>query len=66
MDKWISLTWIGGKLFKTIIMHLMRQHRGTDTQHGLMKGTSCLTDLFYSIEELTTWLDCGSAADLFC
>ena len=65
----VSLTSQIGKLFEKIIKdeitgHLSQYHLLNDTQHGFMRGRSCLTNLLTYMEGVTRMLDEGKNVDI--
>ena len=65
----VSLTSVICKLLETIIMdHMMDflvKHKLINpSQHDFLKARSCLTNLLCFLEEITKWVDDGSAVDV--
>ena len=65
----LSLTSVVCKLLETlIILHMVEflvKHNLINTsQHGFLKARSCLTNLLCFFEEITKWVDDGSAVDV--
>ena len=65
----VSLTSQIGKLLEKIIKdeitgHLSQYHLLNDTQHGFMRGRSCLTNLLTYMEGVTRMLDEGKNVDI--
>ncbi|PKU43692.1 rna-directed dna polymerase from mobile element jockey-like [Limosa lapponica baueri] len=65
----ISLTSVPGKIMERIILsELSRQVQGSQriraSQHGFMKGRSCLTNLISFYDHVTRLLDRGKAVDI--
>ena len=65
----VSLTSQIGKLLEKIIKdeitgHLSQYHLLIDTQHGFMRGRSCLTNLLTYMEGVTRMLDEGKNVDI--
>ena len=65
----VSLTSIVGKVFESIVKdsiveHLERHCLINSSQHGFMKGRSCLTNLLSFIETVTMSVDEGSPVDI--
>jgi hypothetical protein len=48
----------------SMLEHLMRYSLIIDSQHGLIKGRSCLTNLIDFMEEVTSILDEGKPEDI--
>ncbi|KAK4816607.1 hypothetical protein QYF61_018655 [Mycteria americana] len=66
----VSLTLLLGKVMEQIILSAIIQHVQDNqvirpSQHGFMKGRSCLTNLISSYEEVTHLVDEGKAVDVF-
>ena len=64
-----SLTSVVCKLLETLIrdcmMEFLVKHKLINTsQHGFLKARSCLTNLLCFLEEITMFVDDGSAVDL--
>ena len=67
----VSLTSVPGKLMEQLILSTITQHvRDTQmirpSQHGFMKGRSCLTNLISFYDRVTCLLDEGKAVDVVC
>ena len=67
----VSLTSIPGKLMEQLIQSTILQHMRDNqgirhSQHGFMKGRSCLTDLISFYDRATCLLDDGKAVDVVC
>jgi Reverse transcriptase (RNA-dependent DNA polymerase)/Endonuclease-reverse transcriptase len=65
----VSLTSVCSRLLESIIKdqiveHLDKSGLIRSTQHGFMKGRSCVTNLLVFLEKLTAELDSGAAADV--
>ena len=65
----ISLTSVLCKVLESIIKdsmvnHLQKYKLIRDSQHGFMKGRSCLTNLLDFFEEVTVQLDIGNPVDI--
>ena len=65
----VSLTLIPGKVMEQIILGEIRQHvcgiqKIRPSQHGLMKGRSCLTNLISFYDWVTRLVDEGKAVDV--
>uniref|UniRef100_A0A4W3IXB0 Reverse transcriptase domain-containing protein n=1 Tax=Callorhinchus milii TaxID=7868 RepID=A0A4W3IXB0_CALMI len=65
----VSLTSVVGKLLETIIrdrinLHLEEYGLIRDSQHGFVKGRSCLTSLLEFFDEVTERLGKGSGVDV--
>ena len=65
----VSLTSVVEKLLEkplkeSIYLHLERQSLIRDSQHGFVRGRSCLTNLIEFFEEVTRCVDEGSAVDV--
>ncbi|PKU48777.1 rna-directed dna polymerase from mobile element jockey-like [Limosa lapponica baueri] len=65
----VSLTSVPGKIIERIILsELSRQVQGNQeirtSQHGFMKGRSCLTNLISFYDHVTRFLDEGKAVDV--
>ncbi|PKU29765.1 rna-directed dna polymerase from mobile element jockey-like [Limosa lapponica baueri] len=65
----VSLTPVPGKIMERIILsELSRQVQGSQgiraSQHGFMKGRSCLTNLISFYDHMTCFLDGGKAVDI--
>ncbi|PKU44514.1 rna-directed dna polymerase from mobile element jockey-like [Limosa lapponica baueri] len=65
----VSLTSVPGKIMERIILsELSQQVQGSQgiraSQHGFMKGRSCLTNLISFYDHVTRLLDAGKAADI--
>ena len=64
----VSLTSVVGKVLETLIRDQMRDHLNKyklikGSQHGFIKGSSCLTNLLEFCEAVSDWVDEGKAAD---
>ena len=62
----VSLTSVVGKVLETLIKDWMRNHLNKyklikGSQHGFIKGSSCLTNLFEFYEAVSDWVDEGKA-----
>ncbi|PKU40409.1 rna-directed dna polymerase from mobile element jockey-like [Limosa lapponica baueri] len=67
----VSLTSVPGKIMERIILsELSRQVQGSQgiraSQHGFMKGRSCLTNLISFYDHVTQPQDRGKAVDVIC
>ncbi|XP_038671336.1 uncharacterized protein LOC119975618, partial [Scyliorhinus canicula] len=65
----VSLTSVVGKVLERIIKdtiynHLDRNNMIRDSQHGFVKGRSCLTNLIEFFEKVTEQVDKGRAVDV--
>ncbi|XP_030324193.1 uncharacterized protein LOC115600101 [Calypte anna] len=65
----VSLTSIPGKVMEQLVLVTISRHikdMGVikSSQHGFMKGKSCLTNLIAFYEEITRWIDDGRAVDV--
>uniref|UniRef100_A0A8B9VMD0 Reverse transcriptase domain-containing protein n=1 Tax=Anas zonorhyncha TaxID=75864 RepID=A0A8B9VMD0_9AVES len=65
----VSLTSVPGKLMEQILLRVITQHlQGKQairpSQHGFMKGRSCLTNLISFYDKVTRWVDEGKAVDV--
>ncbi|WP_245931577.1 RNA-directed DNA polymerase, partial [Nocardia nova] len=65
----VSLTSVPGKLMEQIILRVIMRHlQGKQairpSQHGFMKGRSCLTNLISFYDKVTRWVDEGKAVDV--
>uniref|UniRef100_A0A8B9BV62 Reverse transcriptase domain-containing protein n=1 Tax=Anser brachyrhynchus TaxID=132585 RepID=A0A8B9BV62_9AVES len=65
----VSLTSVPGKLMEQIILnvitrHLQGKHAIRPSQHGFMKGRSCLTNLISFYDQVTRLVDEGKAVDV--
>uniref|UniRef100_A0A8B9C3Y3 Reverse transcriptase domain-containing protein n=1 Tax=Anser brachyrhynchus TaxID=132585 RepID=A0A8B9C3Y3_9AVES len=65
----VSLTSVPGKLMEQIILSVIMQHlQGNQairpSQHGFMKGRSCLTNLISFYDQVTRLVDEGKAVDV--
>ncbi|XP_071886556.1 uncharacterized protein [Anas platyrhynchos] len=65
----VSLTSVPGKLMEQIILRVITRHlQGKQairpSQHGFMKGRSCLTSLISFYDKVTRWVDEGKAVDV--
>ena len=47
-----------------IVVHLTRYKLIRESQHGFMRGRSCLTNLLEYLEEMTKLLDSGKSVDI--
>ncbi|PKU33310.1 rna-directed dna polymerase from mobile element jockey-like [Limosa lapponica baueri] len=68
-DRPVSLTSVPGKIMEMIILsELSRQVQSSQgiraSQHGFMKGRSCLTNLISFYDHVTRLLDWGKAVDV--
>ncbi|KAK4824860.1 hypothetical protein QYF61_020277 [Mycteria americana] len=65
----VSLTSVPGKLMEQIILSVLNRHVQANqgirpSQHGFMKGRSCLTNLISFYEQVTHLVDEGKAVDV--
>ena len=65
----VSLTSVPGKVMEQVISsaiesHIMDNQGIRSSQHGFMKGRSCLTDLISFYDKMTQLLDEGEAVDI--
>ena len=65
----VSLTSVPGKIMEQIVLREIRQHvrdnRGIrPSQHGFMKGRSCLANLISFYDLVTRLVDEGKAVDV--
>uniref|UniRef100_A0A8B9ZP11 Reverse transcriptase domain-containing protein n=1 Tax=Anas zonorhyncha TaxID=75864 RepID=A0A8B9ZP11_9AVES len=65
----VSLTSVPGKLMEQIMLSVITRHlQGNQvigpSQHGFMKGRSCLTNLISFCDKVTRWVDEGKAVDV--
>uniref|UniRef100_A0A493SZD0 Reverse transcriptase domain-containing protein n=1 Tax=Anas platyrhynchos platyrhynchos TaxID=8840 RepID=A0A493SZD0_ANAPP len=65
----VILTSVPGKfmdqiLLRVITQHLQGQQAIRPSQHGFMKGRSCLTNLISFYDKVTRWVDEGKAVDV--
>ena len=65
----VSLTLVVGKLLERVLRdriydHLERYSLIRDSQHGFVRGKSCLTSLIEFFEEVTRYVDEGRAVDV--
>ena len=65
----VSLTSVPGKLMEQLIQSTITQHMWDNqmirpSQHGFMKGRSCLTNLISFYDRVTRLLDEGKAVDV--
>ena len=65
----VSLTLVPGKLMEQLILSTITQHMWDNlmirpSQHGFMKGRSCLTNLIPFYNRVTCLLDEGKAMDV--
>ena len=65
----VSLTSVISKLLESIlrdhIVEFLGEHKLlSDTQHGFLKGRSCLTNLLECTESVTKWVDEGAPVDV--
>ena len=65
----VRLTAVVCKLLETLIrdhmVEFLVKHKLINTsQHGFLKGRSCLTNLLCFLEEITKWVDDGSPVDV--
>ncbi|KAJ7410645.1 RNA-directed DNA polymerase from mobile element jockey-like protein [Pitangus sulphuratus] len=63
-----SLTLVPRKVKECLILEAISIHmddkRMVRSQHGFMKGSSCLTALIVFYDETATWMDEGRAVDI--
>ncbi|KAK4828441.1 hypothetical protein QYF61_026598 [Mycteria americana] len=64
----VSLTSVPGKVMEQIILSAITQHVEMirPSQHGFMKGRSCLTNLISFYDKVTHLVDEGKAVDVVC
>ncbi|KAK4819994.1 hypothetical protein QYF61_017373 [Mycteria americana] len=68
----VSLTLVPGKVMEQIILSAITQHIQYNqvirpSQHGFMKGRSCLTDVISFCDKMTHLVDEGKAVDvIYC
>ncbi|KAK4832755.1 hypothetical protein QYF61_025284 [Mycteria americana] len=67
----VSLTSVPGKLMEEIILSAITRHVQDNrmirpSQHGFMKGRSCLTSLVSFYDKVTCVVDEGKAVDVVC
>ena len=65
----VSLTSVLCKIMESImrdaiVVHLTRYKLIRESQHGFMRGRSCLTNLLEYLEEMTKLLDSGKSVDI--
>jgi len=65
----VSLTSVPGKIMERFILsaltgHVKDSQRVRPSQHGFMKGRSCLTNLISSYDQVTHLVDEGKAVDI--
>ena len=65
----VSLTSVVGKVLERVIRdriydHLERNNVIKDSQHGFVKGRSCLTNLIEFFDKVTKQVDEGKAVDV--
>ena len=65
----VSLTCVLCKVMESllrdaVVEHLAKHHLIRDTQHGFMRGKSCLTNLLEYLEVLTKLMDTGRSVDI--
>jgi len=60
----VSLTSVLGKIMEGITKHLKDNQGIRPSQHGFMKGRSCLTNLVSSYDQVTCLVDKGKAVDV--
>ncbi|GAB0179960.1 mitochondrial enolase superfamily member 1 [Grus japonensis] len=65
----VSLTSVPGKVMEQFILSAITQHVQDNqvirpSQHGFMKGRSCLTNLISSYDKVTRLVDEGKAVDV--
>ena len=65
----VSLTSVPGKVMEQVISgaiksHIMGNQGIRPSQHGFMKGRSCLTNLISFCDKMTRLLDEGKAVDI--
>ena len=65
----VSLTCVCSKLLESIVRdaiveHLKRHNLIGDSQHGFLKGRSCLTNLLFFLEKVTAFVDEGYPVDV--
>ena len=71
MTTWgpVSLTSVPGKVMEQIILreitrHVQDNQRNRPSQHGFVKGRSCLTNFISFYDPVTHLLDEGKAVDV--
>ena len=67
----VSLTSVPGKVREQIILSAIMQHVQDNqairpSQHGFVKGRSCLTKLISFYDRVTCLVDDGKAVDIVC
>ncbi|NWT73742.1 LORF2 protein, partial [Prunella himalayana] len=67
----VSLTSVPGEIMEQFIMSAITQHLQDGqgirpSQHGFMKGRSCLTNLVSFYDQVTQLVDAGEAVDVVC
>ncbi|KAK4824299.1 LOW QUALITY PROTEIN: hypothetical protein QYF61_013044 [Mycteria americana] len=67
----VSLTSVPGKVMEQIILSAITRHVQDNqvirpSQHGFMKGRSCLTNLIFFYDKVTCLVDEGKAVDVVC
>ena len=67
----VSLTSVLGKIMELFILSVLTGHVKDNqgirpSQHGFMKGRSCLTNLISFYDQVTHLLDEGNAVDVIC
>ena len=65
----ISLTSVPGKLMERLVRNAIVEHMTTnnlfsESQHGFLKGKSCVTQLLEYLEKITEAMDNGKYVDV--
>ncbi|KAF1556515.1 hypothetical protein FQV20_0001978, partial [Eudyptula albosignata] len=65
----VSLTSVPGKIMEQFILRVLTRHKQDNqgirpSQHGFMRGSSCLTNLISFYEQVTRLVDEGKAVDV--
>ena len=65
----VSLTSVPGKIMEKMILEVIEAHLGDNgvigpSQHGFMRGRSCLTNLISFYDKITHLVDQGKPADV--